>query len=110
MGRRQPRFGRHVIGANWTPVPRLAVGRNRKEMEFKDGLPQAEVVNCDSWGATYHGIPDGAARGSTSIICPSEKAMLLKLFGHTAFVMNVSLELESYFRSLEPIPWEQNPN
>jgi hypothetical protein len=96
-----------VIGTRWLTVPRLGIPRNRKEMDFKNGAPQAKLSACDAQWGPFHGIPEGGCNRTTSVICDTTSAVLLKTFGHTAFDVNVSLELERYFRSLEPFPWEQ---
>jgi hypothetical protein len=96
-----------VIGGAWLTVPRLGVARNRKEMTYKNGIPEAQLGACDAPWGPFHGIPEGGSRGTTSIICELKSATLLKMFGLTAFDVNVSPELESYFRTLEPFPWEK---
>jgi hypothetical protein len=95
-----------VIGTNWLTVPRLSVARNRKEMTYNNGVPDAELNPSDAGWGPFHGIPLEFSYGTTSIICELKSAALLKLFDLTAFDVNISPELESYFRSLAPFPWE----
>ena len=95
-----------VIGTNWLTVPRLSVARNRKEMTYNNGIPDADISRCDAEWGPFHGIPGNCSRGTTSIICEVKSAALLKMFDLTAFEVNISPELESYFRSLAPFPWE----
>jgi hypothetical protein len=95
-----------VIGTNWLTVPRLLVARNRKAMTYNNGMPDAQVSPCDAEWGPFHGIPGICRRRTTSIICEVKSAALLKMFDLTAFDVNISPELERYFRSLAPFPWE----
>ena len=96
-----------VIGPDWTTVPRLELCQGRKGMFDQNGDPRTAEHPCDAPYGSFYSIPDDVdPDDSTSIICDLKAATLLKMFDLTVFDVNVSPDMEAYFRSLGPFPWE----
>jgi hypothetical protein len=98
------RIDRLIEAHSWCTVPRVFSPNGRKQLGFVNGEPETGYTQCDSFGSFYR-VPDIKER-STSIVCRRKEATILKIHDETIFDLNIDTELEEFFRSKSPFPWE----